>query len=375
MLNKGIAYLFLFIYLWIMTILESSCQVSKYKHYLFIISSIILALFIGFRWETGTDWGSYKGLFDSLELNWSFLFNVYHFDIGYVLFNALIKLFTDNYTVFLILNSAVTIFFLSKLINRVAFYPNLSLLLFYTNFMLAQFMGSNRRMMAMVFVLWIFYYIYNKKKKASYVALGTAFLFHRSSIINIVGYFIPRNAFSLKKVFVVLFISCIIGSLQIPAKLVEMMGNILSVFVNNPIVEKMVYYSENGEEQLVSGTGNLIVATILAVIKRSIFLSFYIYVFRKYKVDTLTQFFYNIYVIGFAGYLFFIGSFFQILTAYLAFTEIILIGRIYAYINRKIKILFCLSVFLYGFFQILNALNVYPELYLPYLPFWTNINR
>ena len=162
--TEGYIYLILFFYLWCNVILESSIQTSQYKNYFFIISSTILALFIGVRWETGTDWTPYKDLFDTLQLDWSFLFNIYHFDIGYVLFNAFIKLFTENYTIFLICNSSITIFLLSKLIIKISPYPNLSLLFFYTNFMIAQFMGSNRRMMAMVFILWFFYYIYTKKK-------------------------------------------------------------------------------------------------------------------------------------------------------------------------------------------------------------------
>ena len=374
-ITKGSIYLILFLYLWINTILESSSQCSKHKYLYIKFSSLILALFIGFRWETGTDWDSYKLLFDTLELNWTFLLNVYHFDIGYVLFNALIKLFTDNYTIFLVFNSGITMFFLTKLIIKTSPYPNLSLLYFYTAFMISQFMGSNRRMMAMVFILWLFYYIHNNQKKKSYLNLGLAFSFHRSSIINLISFFIPQKAFTLKQTFIILCSSFIIGILQIPAKIIALTGSILATFLNNPIVEKMVFYSENNDEHLTYSTGSLILSTVLAVVKRSILLTFYLYVLQKNRTDKLTQFFYNIYITGFAGYLFFIGSFFQMLTTYFAFIEILLISRIYNYTSGKIKLLFCCIFTLYGIFQILNAINVYPELYLPYLPFWTTHNR
>ncbi|WP_346711903.1 EpsG family protein [Phocaeicola plebeius] len=373
--TDGYIYLILFLFLWFNTILESSVQISKYKYFLFSLSSIILISFIGFRWETGTDWEAYKDLFDTLQLDWSFLFNVYHFDIGYVLFNALIKLFTNDYTLFLICNSGITIFFLAKLIIKTSPYPNLSLLFFYTNFMIAQFMGSNRRMMAMVFILWFFYYIYNKEKKYSYLNLGVSFIFHRSAIANILGYYIPKKVFSLQQTITILIISFIIGILQVPARTIEIAGNFLSTFINNPIIEKMVFYSENNEEHLVYGTGSLIISTTLAVAKRSILLAFYIYIIKRHNIDKLTQFFYNIYILGFAGYLFFIGSFFQMLTAYLAFIEILLIGRMYAYTNGKVKLIFCTLISFYGFLQMANALNVYPELYIPYIPFWSNLQR
>lgn len=375
LLLEGKIYLFLYLLLWILVIFESSKYFSQYKKTTFLCSSIILWLFIGLRWETGTDWNSYKELFDSLELNWTFLFNIYHFDIGYVLLNALTRLFTDSYTVFLIFNSGITIYFLYKLIKKLSPYPNLSQFFFYTNFMIAQFMGSNRRMMAMIFVLWFFYYIFIKKKVYSVINIGLSFVFHRSSLVNILTYSIPHYIFSERKTILILIFSLFIGLLQIPAKIVEFSGNILATVINNPIVEKMVFYSENNEEHLVYSTGSLFLSTLLAVIKRSIFLIFYIYIIRRNNIDKLTQFFYNIYILGFAGYLFFIGSFFQMLTAYFTFIEIILIGRMYSYISGKAKIFFCLLLSIYGFFQMMNAFSIYTELYMPYLPFWTTIQR
>lgn len=374
-LSEGSIYLLIFTFLWILVLLESSKIFSVYKRTLFIASSTILSLFVGFRWETGTDWNSYKSLFDSLELNWTFLINVYHFDVGYVFFNAIVKFFTDNYTIFLCINSFVTFFFLSKLLLKLSPYPNLSLFFFYTNFMIAQFMGSNRRMMAMVFILWSFYYIYKSHKKLTLLNLGLAFSFHRSSLINVITLFIPKTAIRTKWVLIILLVSLCIGLLQLPAKLIDILANLLSSLGNNPLVEKMLFYSENGKEHLVYSTGSLLLSTIFAVAKRSILLSFYIWILKTHSVDRITHFFYNIYIIGFAGYLLFIGSFFQMLTAYFTFIEIILIGRMYSYTAGRLKFAFCMLLFFYGLLQMANALNVYPDLYLPYLPFWTNIHR
>lgn len=373
--SEGIIYIIIFLYLWIITICESSIQLSKYKIKLSLISAILISLFIGFRWETGTDWTSYKELFDYLELDWNFILNIYHFDIGYVIFNAIVKLFTNNYTIFLLINSGITIFLLTKIIIKTSPYPNLSLLFFYTNFMLSQFMGSNRRMMAMVFILWMFYYTYSQERKKTLINLSLGFLFHRSSIINLISLYLPKKCFSIKQTTLILLTSFIIGIFQIPAKFISISGEILASFINNPLVEKMVFYSENNDEHMAFATGSLIISTSLAVIKRSILLSFYIYIIKRNEIDKLTQFFYNIYIIGFAGYLFFVGSFFQMLTTYFAFIEIILIGQFYSYTNGKIKLIFCCIFTLYGIFQIMNALNVYPELYIPYIPFWSNETR
>lgn len=372
-LLDGVDYVVLLVYLCSISLLESSKRFSSFRRVFFILSATILWLFIGCRWETGTDWWTYKELFDTIELNWSFLINIYHFDIGYVFFNALVRLFTDNYSVFLIINSGITIFLLSKLILKVSRYPNLSLTFFYTNFMIAQFMGSNRRMMAMVFVLYFFYGLFYVRKLFCIANISFAFLFHRSALVNLIACFIPKNIFTFKQTISIILFSFVIGIIQLPARIIEITGNLLSMIFNNPIVEKMVFYSENGDEHLVYGTGNMVLSTILAVGKRSILLMIYMYIVKTNKIDKLTQFLYNIYVIGFAGYLLFTGSFFQMLTAYFTIVEILLLGRMYYYLNKRLKLIFCFLLFFYGYLQICNALAAYPELYLPYKSFFYNV--
>lgn len=373
--SYGITYVVLFLYLFVIAIFDSSKQLHRVSHIFAFISMVVLSLFIGLRWETGTDWLPYKLLFDDLELNWSFLLDVYHFDLGFVLFNGVVRLFSDNYTVFLVANASITIYLLCKLLCRWSPYPNISLFIFYPAFMIAQFMGSNRRMMAMVFLLWAIYYLWNNKKKAYYLLVGLAFLFHRSSIIALILLFVPREIISNRKVIILLSLSLIVGISQLPFKLIEEFGNALSSVVSHPLVTAMTYYSETNENHIISSTGSIVIQSILAICKRSIFLIFYFYILKKNEVDKLTGYIFNIYILGFVGYLFFIGTFFQILTAYFALIEVILISRMYGYTNSKTKFVFLSLTLLYGIVQMISALNVYPDLYMPYIPFWSNIQR
>lgn len=373
-LENGHLYLFLLLYLWLFVVLESSQKFSYYKKFSFLLSSFILFLVIGCRWETGTDWNSYLLLFQEIKIDLSFLLMANSFDVGYLFFNAIIRVFTDNYVLFLLINSGITIFLLSKLLNKISPYPNLSLFFFYTNFMISHFMGSNRRMMSLVFVLWMFYFIYQNKKKWYTIYWGLAFAFHRSALVNIVSIFVSRKIFSLQRTIFFLILALLIGVFQLPIKMMEYAGKLLSTIINNPIVDKMLVYSDTEDAAMTYSTGSLLLSTTLAVIKRSILLSFYIYVLKKSKVDPMTCFFYNLYVIGFIGYLCFIGSFFQILTTYFALIEIVLVARIYSYTSGRLKTVFCLVLGLYGFLQLVNALSIYPDLYIPYTSFWTFIN-
>jgi hypothetical protein len=373
----GKIYIVLFSILFLIAFLEPTIEIHRAKKIFAYITMLIMSLFIGLRWQTGTDWIPYKNLFDTLQLNWSFLINVYHFDIGYVLLNAIIRVFTENYTVFLIINSFITIYVLYRLIIKLSPYPNLSLFMFYSAYMLAQFMGSNRRMMAMVFLLWGFYYFYKNNKKWFLFFVILAFLFHRSAIIGLILFYIPKKQIKIYQIVCILIFCFLLGVFRIPFRLMETSAIIISKIVNHPILDTIIYYSKTNEQHLTSSTGSIIIQTILAVAKKGLFLAFYFFILycNRFKIDKLTGYMLNIYVIGFAGYLMFIGVFFQVLTAYFMLMEIILLARMYKYISNNNKIFFINFMGVYGFVQMISALYVYPHLYLPYISRFSSVSR
>lgn len=366
LLIDGWIYWLIFLWLILAVWLESSKVTSKNKHLISVVSATIFTIFIGLRWETGTDWDNYKRLFDTIELNWDFLLNIYHFDIGYVLLNAFVKYFTNSYSVFLLIDSAITIGSLYFLLKKATTYPNVSWLIFYSNFMIIQFMGSNRRMISMVLILWVIYYIANGSKIKAILSNTLAFLFHRSSIINVFLFFVSDKIFSLRKIVITFSLCLLVGISQLIERIIEIIASLLSFAIHIPLVELLTFYSENGEDHLVNATGSLLLSTILALGKRLVFLCFYWRLIKRCKNDRIAVIFFNVYVIGIACYLALIGSFFQILTAYWALAEVILIGRIYKYSYSKEKLFFCCMLIGFGVLQITNALNVYPELYIPY---------
>jgi hypothetical protein len=364
--SSGIIYLIFYLVLFISIIIETIKEFSKYRLILVVFFFITLSLFTGLRWETGTDWFSYKELFDTLELDWTFLLNVYSFDLGYVVLNAFVKLFTDNYTLFLLIDSFIAVGIVYYFLKKYSLNPIISLFVFYNAFFVAQFMGSNRRIIALGSGLFIFYFIFQKNIKKYTLWQIIAFLFHRSSIILILTWFVPRKRFNTKQILILLFICLIIGIPQLPFKLVGHLGEAMSGLTSNSIVDKMVTYSDNN---FIPDNTNPVILMILSVMKRSIFISFYLYVININKgvLDSITDYFFNIYIVGFAIYLLFNGSpMFQLLSTYFTFIEIALIGRIWNYTNIRTKFIFLGVLFFYGFFQLLSSLNAYPELYIPY---------
>lgn len=366
--SEGKIYLFFYLFFFVLAVLELTEDLKPYRNVLAFISAFFLMFFTGLRWETGTDWFSYKELFDELELNWSFLLNVFSFDLGYVILNAIVKLFTDNYTIFLLIDSIIAVGIVFWFLKKYSPNPNISLFVFYNAFFVAQFMGSNRRIISLGSALFVFYFVHQIKYKKYALWQTLAFLFHRTSIILIITWFIPRQRFSAKKIFKILLVCLVVGISQLPFKLVGFLGEALSAFSTNPFVDKMLFYSSNNEE-IVSENTNPIILMTLSVIKRSVFIAFYLYVIKKNKgvLDSISDYFLNIYIVGFALYLLFNGSpIFQMISTYFTFIEIALIGRFWSYTDVRTKLIFLGVLLLYGFFQLLSSLNAYPELYIPY---------
>lgn len=371
--SEGKIYLFFYLWFFLLAVLEISKDIKPYRNILLGFSCLMLSFFTGLRWDTGTDWLSYKELFDTLELNWTFLLNVYAFDLGYVVFNAIVRSFTDSYVLFLLIDSFLAVGIVFLFLKKYSPNPNMSLFVFYNAFFVAQFMGSNRRIISLGAGLFIFYHIYNKNYKKFIIWELFAFLFHRTSIMVALGLLVPKKRFSTNKVIAILLLCLILGIPQLPFKLVGALGDLLSAFSGNSFVEKLMYYSEN-KEAGVSESTNPVVLMTLSVVKRSIFISFYFYVIRqnKGKLDYLTDYFFNIYIIGFAMYLLFNGSpIFQMISTYYTFIEIVLIGRVWSYTRLNTKFIFLVVLLFYGFFQLLSSLNAYSELYIPYKTFLT----
>jgi hypothetical protein len=187
----------------------------------------------------------------------------------------------------------------------------------------------------------------------------------------LIAFFVPNRRFSTNKIIVILLCCLLIGIPELPFKFIGFLGQFLSSFSANPFVEKLLYYSENKEAGVSESTNPIILMT-LSVIKRSIFISFYLYVINKNKkmLDSLTDYFFNLYIVGFAMYLLFNGSpIFQMISTYFTFVEIVLIARIWRYTEINVKLFFIIILFFYGFFQLLSSLNAYSELYIPYRTF------
>jgi hypothetical protein len=225
--------------------------------------AIIFAIFIlfvlldGLRWETGTDWILYRDYFlNSSKEKWM------AFEPGYVLFNQVIHLFSDNYTVFLIFLAFLIYSLYLKSITSIALYPLITCLLFYCAFV--GYMGMNRQHVALAICLYSFRYVISKEFWKFSLCVLLAALFHRTASIFFVVYFLNRS---------------------IPARIFLL--SLIVVYLLNPVIAGLVKplisvmpstIAFKLSEYLKSDDSNSTLSTIMGTMKRAmIFLPLYFY--------------------------------------------------------------------------------------------------
>lgn len=150
---------------------------------IFLLIAIPMIIFSGLRWEMGTDWSNYLQMFLSPDGNY-----LKSMEPGYQCYIKFIRLFTDNYSVFLLLTDTFALGGISYLIFR---YSNRNFLsLFYSTGTLFWYAGSLRQMLSLLFLTISIKFIFSRKPTHFIICLSFATLFHKSALFFIVNYFI-----------------------------------------------------------------------------------------------------------------------------------------------------------------------------------------
>lgn len=342
-------------------VISSSKQGFLLKKINYIYFAFFLILFSGLRWNCGTDWDAYKDVFDSIVAGNTKIDE--HFDLGYVLLNKIIAFFSDDYTIFLLIDSLVAVSLIVKAIDRnEECNNNLSLYIFFLNYFCVHYMGSNRRIIAIGFLLNGFIFFFEKKYKRWIVCQILAFFFHRASIVGVLIIIITRNFLTDKKIIRFLVISIILGLFQFSLVLISNVADILLKLSNNQIFRLISYYSESVHE------GKSAISFLFAVTKRAIFIVLFIYYRKRYCIfDKRFNYFLNIYVYAVIFYCLLNGTGqFLSLTTYFTIIEIFIWGLLYKYLNKKDKYRIIAFLIFLSIFQMFNNFTTYTTAFIPY---------
>lgn len=217
-----LTYTILLISLSIGTIFDIS--ISKYKNYIFIFNFLFLFFVVSLRNGIGPDYEQYKELFfiakdlSKVTLE-DFFLQENNIELGYLFLESFIKLFTDDFSVFIIFYNLILFSILFLGISRTKYF-NIQLFLFFSLFHI-YYISGHRQAMAMVIFLYNIHNLINKNFIRFLFFTFIAMLFHTSSIFFILFYFISKINLNKKMVLSLLILSLLFIKFDIIATIIE----------------------------------------------------------------------------------------------------------------------------------------------------------
>lgn len=303
-------YLFLFIASFVNTINK------KQKSLVFFLFFFLLICHDGLRWETGTDWENYYNAFNRCLTH-----SLENFEVGYVLLMQLFRIFTDEYTVFLLFHATFVYTLISYVIWKYSPIPILSLLFLY-GFMLP-LLGMNRQYMSLAICVFSVYFIFQRKLFSFLLCIFLSFLFHKSSIFFVAAYFLNRE-YAMKTY-----------QIWILAAIAVSFSGIMTLIPTNLIL--LVFPEEYSS--YVSVVDISTTSKISGIVRKLIWIVLAFYLLkRQFKPQGFTLFF-NLYFVTVIGYLLLNGSLLQMIVArgliYYSIFEIFVLTYIVSFISKQ----------------------------------------
>lgn len=333
-------------------------QLCNNIFYFFIFILFCLA---SLRWERGTDWTSYLNYFmtETSQLNLT-----HHFENGFIILNFAVKQISNDYTVFIIIESIILYFFLTKAIKSIAVYPIFSLLCFFSIMKGGIFFV--RQTIAVSILLLSVKYIINRKFLKFFICVFIAASIHRSSWLFLPTYYISVLKIDKPQYIIILLVSIIISFilLKILNGASLSVGNIyidakLNGYLRSGFEGEMYGVNMSKETMLIRGFGKRLIILLLIVL----------FLRKRILTDRTTSIIFNIYFTGICLYLILAPISTDFARAVLAFDlmDIFLLPLIVKYINipSNRKIIFFLIILLSAN-RLHSSIDLRPELFIPY---------
>lgn len=205
-----IAYFGILLFLGIGVTIEQINHNKRWRENYFIFSLLLLVLFFGLRGYIGYDWFSYKPNFDNVQNIMEIIKGdrrslATGYEIGFQIYNSLIKSFTQNYFIYNLINSVVDISILYIVIKRYSKFQLLTLLLFFGVYGVALEIDMIRNFKSILLFLLSIEYIEKRNFPLFLLFNIVGILFHISSILYIPMYFILNIKWN-RNIILLLFI-------------------------------------------------------------------------------------------------------------------------------------------------------------------------
>lgn len=343
---------------------------ETYSYFAWGACFLLLLFHDALRWETGTDWIPYSTFFENcLDLS-----DTTEFEYGYVFISQLVRIITDEYTVFLIVHALILYSLVFNSLKKYSIAPFLSLFLYYC--MTLPILGMNRQFIALGICLFSIRYIVERKAIFFFCGIILAMLFHKSALIFSVVYFINKE-WKRSVYFGILLIVTLIAILGIVNKLP------LGIFVmlGSDTAGKMDVYAD---KFLMGDVVVNPIYVVLGIMKRVVWiLLLLVYPYYVRNKNSYYVIIFNINVLSLVFYILFNNTMLQIIVSrglvYFNIAEILIIPYVLTmFKNNAGKTLVFALILLFGLINMRKGIDSYAplgsttDLFIPYKNLFIN---
>ena len=191
-----------------------------YRHSVLALACFVLTLIVGFRSLEWPDTETYAYAFQHYT-NTLFRYSMQDDPYGYVeggfyFLSSFIRTFTADYTIYFLLISAITFFFIYKSLRVYCVYPLIGLCVYISRFLLSRNMMQIRAALAIAVIVYALKYVAerNFKKYFIYIVIGS--LLHHSILLALPFYWFNKIPFSRKTICLAIAGAVVVATLFSP---------------------------------------------------------------------------------------------------------------------------------------------------------------
>ena len=368
-------YFFIFALLFCVGLLDFSNVHESFKRCCLWFFIFLFVLLASIRWQTGTDWNSYKSYFEfanTFELATSG-----SFEAGYALLTVILKQFTSDYSVFLGVFAFVTLLIKGVTLQYYKYseFFLTALLLFYCYYIGDIF--PIRQSCALAITLFSGKYIIERKPIHFLVCLYISTLFHSSSFVFVIAYPLAVVQINNKLIVFLLITSAITGYVLLSLNALNWLLFIPGM--GDQAQDKLEAYTlitSQGKDARGTSMVDANVSLITGIVRKVIVL-IPIILFRK-QLTARFDFFpilFNIIILG-AIFYFTLGSLMPILkrgASYFDYFEVLTLPMfVFLGKNKWQRTAIYCVIASYGFAKLYMVLSYFWDLYVPFYTIFNN---
>ena len=340
-------------------IFEQYSQDFRLKKLLLASTYIISVVVIGLRWETGTDWIPYLAIFESASGFKRAIVENIGMEKGYLLTNWIVRLFTTNYTIYLVLHALIFYYCIIYGLVKYTKFPQMAFMCIFAESL--GIVGSNRQLLALAILFYCLSWAYHHRRKF-FITVFAALQFHTTALISAIFYFFNRHI-AMKWIIAAILISAVVGLTPLP----KILFGGISHFSESASDKVEAYISGKTSAQL----------SILGVVRRVTLLVLFLYFRpRREKLAEYYNFFLNSFTFSLLIYLLFSSSLLILVnrgSLYFNLSQGILLSYLCYTVKRPdTRFIITLLLFVLSIAMLYQSISSYPDEFDPYKGIWYN---